>query len=166
MMLKMTAIIVAGTNLFLFSILDAGIKDVNNMGAAMAPAAYDTLRRHLDDLGMAPSDYDLILTGDLGRVGRSIVLDFFRRDGLDLSPVYDDCGVLLFDPKTQDVHAGGSGCGCSAAVLCSRLLNGVREGRWSRVLFCGTGALMSPVSCGQGESIPGICHAVTISGTR
>ena len=147
-------------------IVDAGIKDVNNMGAAMAPAAYDTMRTHLEDLGQAPSDYDLILTGDLGRVGRSIVLDFFRRDGLELAPVYDDCGVLLFDQATQDVHAGGSGCGCSAAVLCSRLLNGVREGRWRRVLFCGTGALMSPVSCGQGESIPGICHAVSISGTR
>ena len=147
-------------------IRDGGIRDVSNMGAAMAQAAYDTLCRHFEDLGAAPSDYDLIVTGDLGRVGRSIVLDLFRRDGLDLSPVYDDCGVLLYDQERQDVHAGGSGCGCSAAVLCAWILNGVSAGRWKRVLFCGTGALMSPTSAGQGESIPGICHAVAISGGR
>jgi stage V sporulation protein AD len=147
-------------------IRDGGIRDVSNMGAAMAQAAYDTLCRHFEDLGAAPSDYDLIVTGDLGRVGRSIVLDLFRRDGLDLSPVYDDCGVLLYDQERQDVHAGGSGCGCSAAVLCAWILNGVSAGRWKRVLFCGTGALMSPTSAGQGESIPGICHAVAIYGGR
>ena len=147
-------------------IRDAGITDVNNMGAAMAQAAYDTLRCHFDDLCLRPTDYDLIVTGDLGRIGRGIVLDFFRQDGLDLTPVYDDCGVLLYDQKHQDVHAGGSGCGCSAAVLCSWLLKGVSEGRWRRLLFCGTGALMSPTSSGQGESIPGICHAVAISSGR
>ena len=147
-------------------IRDAGISDVNNMGAAMAQAAYDTLRCHFEDLNLSPTDYDLIVTGDLGRIGRGIVLDFFRRDGVDLSPVYDDCGVLLYDQTRQDVHAGGSGCGCSAAVLCSWLLDGVRTGRWRRILFCGTGALMSPTSSGQGESIPGICHAVAISRGR
>ncbi len=145
-------------------IRDAGISDVNNMGAAMAQAAYDTLRCHLDDLSLAPTDYDLIVTGDLGRIGRGIVLDFFRRDGIDLAPVYDDCGVLLYDQGRQDVHAGGSGCGCSAAVLCSWIMEGIRGSRWRRVLFCGTGALMSPTSSGQGESIPGICHAVAIAG--
>ena len=147
-------------------IRDAGVTDITNMGAAMAPAAYDTLCRHFEDLGLSPSDYDLIVTGDLGRIGRSIVLDFFRRDGVDIAPVYDDCGVLLYDQDLQDVHAGGSGCGCSAAVLCAWLLDGMRSGRWKKLLFCGTGALMSPTSSGQGESIPGICHAVAISMTR
>ena len=147
-------------------IRDPGITDITNMGAAMAPAAYDTLCRHFEDLGCSPEDYDLIVTGDLGRVGRSIVLDFFRRDGVDIAPVYDDCGVLLYDQDRQDVHAGGSGCGCSASVLCSWLLDGMRSGRWKKLLFCGTGALMSPTSSGQGESIPGICHAVAISMTR
>ncbi len=147
-------------------IRDAGVTDITNMGAAMAQAAYDTICRHFEDLHLAPADYDLIVTGDLGRIGRSIVLDFFRRDGVDIAPVYDDCGVLLYDQERQDVHAGGSGCGCSAAVLCSWLLDGMRAGRWKRLLFCGTGALMSPTSSGQGESIPGICHAVAISSTR
>ncbi len=147
-------------------IRDAGVTDVSNMGAAMAQAAYDTLSRHFADLALTPSDYDLIVTGDLGRIGRSIVLDFFRRDGVDMAPFYDDCGVLLYDQGRQDVHAGGSGCGCSAAVLCASLLEGMRSGRWKRLLFCGTGALMSPTSSGQGESIPGICHAVAISSTR
>lgn len=144
-------------------IRDGGITDVNNMGAAMAQAAYDTLCSHFSDLQRTPTDYDLIVTGDLGQVGRGIVIDFFRRDGIDISPVYEDCGVLMYDAETQDTHAGGSGCGCSAAVLCSWLLDGVRAGRWRRVLFCGTGALMSPTSAFQGESIPGICHAVAIS---
>jgi len=146
-------------------ITDAGIMDANNMGAAMAYAAYDTIRAHLNDLNREPDWYDLILTGDLGSIGHGIVLDFFRQDGLDLSPRYEDCGMLLYDPDTQDIHAGGSGCGCSASVLCGWLLNGLRSGRWKRLLFCGTGALMSPASSGQGESIPGICHAAAISGT-
>ncbi len=147
-------------------IRDAGITDISNMGAAMAQAAYDTLRRHFEDLKLSPGDYDLIVTGDLGRIGRGIVLDLFRRDGLEMAPFYDDCGVLLYDQGRQDVHAGGSGCGCSAAVLCSWLLEGMKTGRWNKLLFCGTGALMSPTSSGQGESIPGICHAVAISAKR
>ena len=147
-------------------IRDAGITDITNMGAAMARAAYDTLCCHFNDLRLGPESYDLIVTGDLGRVGRGIVLDLFRRDGVDMAPVYDDCGVLLFDQERQDVHAGASGCGCSAAVLCAWLLDGMRAGRWKKLLFCGTGALMSPTSSGQGESIPGICHAVAISATR
>ncbi len=147
-------------------IRDAGITDAGNMGAAMAQAAYDTLSCHFQDLGLTPGDYDLIVTGDLGRIGRSIVLDLFRQDGVDMAPFYDDCGVLLFDQARQDVHAGGSGCGCSAAVLCAWLLDGMRGGRWKKLLFCGTGALMSPTSSGQGESIPGVCHAVAISAER
>ena len=150
------------TSVTIGRIRDAGITDANNMGAAMAQAAYETISAHLQDLGIAPNHYDLIVTGDLGSVGSGIVLDFFRRDGMDLAPVYDDCGLLLYDRESQDVHAGGSGCGCSAAVLCGWLLDGMRAGRWQRLLFCGTGALMSPTSANQGESIPGVCHLVRL----
>lgn len=143
--------------------VDAGITDANNMGAAMAASAYDTLSIHFSDTGFAPTDYDLIVTGDLGAVGHSIVLDFFRRDGLDLASNYNDCGLMIYAREEQDVNAGGSGCGCSASVLTGHLLNGMRAGRWNRILFAATGALMSPTSSQQGESIPGICHAVSIS---
>ena len=144
-------------------IVDAGITDGNNMGAAMAPAAYDTLSRHFKDTGRSPDYYDLIVTGDLGKVGHSVVLDFFRDDGMDISGIYNDCGLMLFDCNSQDVHAGASGCGCSAGVLCGHILNGMENGTYKNVLFAATGALMSPTSSGQGESIPGICHAVAIS---
>ena len=143
-------------------IVDAGIKDNNNMGAAMAPAAYETLKTHFEDTGLDPSYYDLILTGDLGSIGHSVVLDFFKQDGIDLSAIYQDCGLMVFSAE-QDVHAGASGCGCSAVVLAGHILNGMRSGRWKRVLFAPTGALMSPTSVQQGESILGICHAVAIS---
>ena len=109
-------------------IQDYGIKDANNMGAAMAPAAISTLQAHFRDLRRVPSDYDLIVTGDLGMLGRTIVLDQFRRIGVDLSPVYNDCGLLIFDTKSQDVHAGGSGCGCGASVLCGYLLDRLESG--------------------------------------
>ena len=109
---------------------------------------------------------DRIVTGDLGLIGRGVVMDFFLRDGLDIAPYYDDCGLLLYDRERQDVHAGGSGCGCGAAVLCGWLLEGLRSGRWSNLLFCATGALLSPTTVGQGESIPGICHAVAFSMTK
>ena len=131
-----------------------------------SPAAYDTIRTHLADTDRVPSDYDLILTGDLGSLGKEIVTDLFRRDGIDLSHHYEDCGCLLFDPKRQDVHAGASGCGCSALVLTGYLLPGLRAGKWKRILFCGTGALHSPTATMQGESIPGICHAVAITARR
>ena len=144
-------------------VMDKGVKDPANMGAAMAPAAYDTLRAHFSDTGRSPSDYDLILTGDLGQLGWEIVSDFFSRDGTPLSN-YNDCGLLLFEREAQDVHCGGSGCGCSAAVLTTMVLPGLQSGRWKRVLFCPTGALLSPVSTMQGESIPGICHAVVLEG--
>ena len=144
-------------------IQDKGIKDANNMGAAMAPAAYETLKAHFSDTGKKPSDYDLIVTGDLGQLGRDIVVDFFRKDGVALEDNYNDCGLLMFDLKKQDVHCGGSGCGCSAAVLAGHLLSGMRKGLWKNLLFCGTGALHSPTAIQQGESIPGICHAVVLS---
>ena len=150
------------THATLGKVIDKGIKDANNMGAAMAPAACDTLAAHFSDTGRRPSDYDLIVTGDLGELGKSIVLDLFRSDGVEL-PNYDDCGVMIFDLPAQDVHCGGSGCGCSAVVLNGYLLRGMAAGRWKKILFCGTGALLSPISSLQGESIPGICHAVAIT---
>ena len=143
-------------------IVDKGIKDANNMGAAMAPAAYATIQAHFQDTGRKPSDYDLIVTGDLGKLGWEIVFDFFHKDGMDLGNL-KDCGMLIYDLEHQDVHCGGSGCGCSVLVLSGLLLNGMREGRWKNILFCGTGALLSPTSTQQGESIPAICHAVAIS---
>lgn len=142
---------------------DLGIKDVNNMGAAMAPAAYSTLSALFRETGTAPKDYDLIVTGDLGLLGHGIVVDFFLKDGIDMRENYTDCGLLLYDRDGQDMHAGGSGCGCSAAVLNGYLLRGMREGRWKKIIFAPTGALLSPTSSFQGESIPGICHAVVLT---
>ena len=148
------------------TVVDYGIKDAANMGAAMAPAAYATLRAHFDDLGRSPEDYDCIVTGDLGAVGKAILLDLFRRDGVALDAVYDDCGVMIFDLERQDVHAGGSGCGCGSVVLCGYLLRKLQKGELKNLLFCGTGALLSPLTTQQGESIPGVCHAVAIEGGR
>lgn len=147
-------------------IVDKGVTDVNNMGAAMAPAAYDSISAFFRDTKTKPADFDLILTGDLGELGHSIVQGFFERDGVDMSKNYLDCGMLLYDRKKQDMHAGASGCGCSAAVLCGYLLPGLRAGKWRRILFAPTGALLSPTSSFQGESIPGICHVVCISAER
>lgn len=141
-------------------IVDAGITDANNMGAAMAPAAYDTLSAHFKDTGYTLDYYDAIFTGDLGAIGHDILQELFRRDGIELGMRYMDCGVLIYDLKTQDVHAGGSGCGCSASVLSGHILPAMERGVWKRVLFAATGALMSPVTCQQGCSIPGICHTV------
>jgi len=143
-------------------IVDAGITDANNMGAAMAPAAYDTIRQHFADTGRTPDDYDLIVTGDLGSLGHAVVVDFFKKDGVTMR-TYQDCGLMIFDRQKQQVDAGGSGCGCAATVLNGYLLNAMRAGKWNRILFCPTGALMSVTSSQQGESIPGICHAVAIS---
>lgn len=148
------------------SVLDYGITDANNMGAAMAPAAYETIRTHFDDLKLTPTDYDLIVTGDLGMHGKEIVLDLFRRDGIGIGGVYDDCGTMIFDLSRQDVHAGGSGCGCGSVVLCSYILHQMAKGKLKHVLFCGTGALLSPLSVQQGESIPAVCHAVSIGTER
>lgn len=141
--------------------VEMGVKDANNMGAAMAPAAYDTLSTLLADLGAQPKDFDCIVTGDLGHVGADILLTLLREDKIDLSPVYSDCGSLLFGDG-QDAHAGGSGCGCSAAVLCGPLLRDMQVGKIRRLVFAGTGAMMSPTSVQQGQPIAGICHAVVI----
>lgn len=147
-------------------IVDYGITDAANMGAAMAPSAYDTLSSHFKESGFQPTDYDLIVTGDLGSIGRSIVLDFFKEDNIDLSPNYNDCGLIIFSKDQEGINSGGSGCGCSAIVLTAHILKEMSEGKWNRVLFAGTGALMSTTSSQQGSSIPGICHAVTISNTK
>lgn len=144
-------------------IVDKGISDVNNMGAAMAPAAYDTLSAFFRDTKTKPEDYDRIFTGDLGLLGHSIVQDFFRRDGIAMTKNYDDCGLLLYDRVGQDMHAGASGCGCSASVLNGYIFSQLRRGVWKKVVFAPTGALLSPTSSFQGESIPSICHAVCIS---
>ncbi len=146
------------------TVTELGIKDANNMGAAMAPAAYATIRAHLDDMGRAPEDFDLIVTGDLGQLGKDILLELSKKDGLSLGGKLTDCGTLVFDPTTQDVHSGGSGCGCSAITLCSYLLTKLNSGKLKHILFCGTGALLSPTSTQQGLPIPGICHAVSILG--
>lgn len=143
-------------------VCDLGVTDMTNMGAAMAPAAADTIARYLQDTGTAPTDYDLIVTGDLGKVGSDLCRQLLERQGVTLGENYTDCGLLLFDRQRQDVHAGGSGCGCSASVLCAYLLPQMEQGALGRVLFCPTGALMSPTSSQQGESIPGICHALCL----
>jgi len=139
-------------------IVDLGIKDANNMGAAMAPAAADTLQHFFEDTKTTPQDYDLIVTGDLGKVGYDILVDLMGRNGYNMGDNYTDCGLLIYDRERQDVHAGGSGCGCSASVLCGHLLPQMQKGIYKRMLFCATGALMSTTSSQQGESIPGICH--------
>ncbi len=144
------------------TIVDAGILDANNMGAAMAPAAYKTLKAHFEDTGRTPDYYDMIVTGDLGAVGHDILEDLFRKNGTPLNTFYTDCGVLIFDRKKQDVHAGGSGCGCSASVFASYIMRGFEDNNWKKVLFAPTGALLSPTSSQQGDSIPGICHALAI----
>ncbi|MBR5089862.1 MAG: stage V sporulation protein AD [Ruminiclostridium sp.] len=144
------------------TIIDMGIKDANNMGAAMAPAAYDTIKTHFANTGTTVADYDLILTGDLGYVGSEILRDLFMQDGIVLGDNYNDCGLMLFDRDKQDVHAGGSGCGCSASVLCGDILERIKKGELRNVLFTATGALMSPTLVQQGESIPGIAHSVHI----
>jgi len=146
------------------SVVDLGIKDANNMGPAMAPAALSTIRAHFNDLGLSPDDYDLIVTGDLGQLGKEALLALSQREGLGLGGKLTDCGTLVYDLMKQDVHSGGSGCGCSAITLCGYLLDKLRKGKLKKVLFCGTGALLSPVSTQQGLPIPGVCHAVSITG--
>ena len=148
------------------TVTDLGIKDANNMGAAMAPSAYATIKAHFDDLKTGPEDFDLIVTGDLGQLGKEMLLELARGDGVSLGGKLTDCGTLVFDNTTQDVHAGGSGCGCSAITLCGYLLGKLNTGKLKKILFCGTGALLSPTSTQQGLPIPGVCHAVCITGGR
>lgn len=143
-------------------ILDGGISDAANMGCAMAPAALETLCTHFDDTNRGPDYYDLIVTGDLGHIGHEILTELAGKEGFDLTRNYHDCGMLLYDRNKQDVHAGGSGCGCSASVLAGHLLPKFKSGEIKRLLFAATGALMSPTTALQGEDVLGICHAVSI----
>lgn len=147
-------------------IVDYGIKDSMNMGAAMAPAAYSTISRNFMDFQVDENHYDRIITGDLGEVGRTVLLDFMAAGGYDLSKVHMDCGIEIYDSSSQDTHAGGSGCGCSAVTLSAAILNRIRSGEWKRVLFVPTGALLSTVSFNEGQSIPGIAHGVVIEHRR
>ncbi len=143
-------------------IVDMGITDSMNMGAAMAPAAADILLAHLQDTGRNPRYYDLIATGDLGTVGKELVIKLLEKEGYVLGSNYNDCGLMIFDNEKQDTHAGGSGCGCSATTFCAYIYKQLKKGLLSKVLFIPTGAMMSPTSSQQGESIPGIAHALAI----
>lgn len=141
-------------------ITDMGITDINNMGSAMAPACAETIRRYLTATSTAPDDYDFIVTGDLGIVGSRLLVEFLQKQNIDISTRHRDCGCMIFDSETQDTHCGGSGCGCSASVLCSYFLPMLESGQAENILFIATGALMSPMSLQQGESIPSIAHLV------
>lgn len=143
-------------------IVDYGIKDSMNMGAAMAPAAADTIITHLADFGRNADDYDKIITGDLGTVGQEILLDLTKAGGYDISSVHTDCGIEIYDAKKQGTGAGGSGCGCSAVTLSGHFLKKMEEAKWKRILFVPTGALLSTVSFNEGMTVPGIAHAVVI----
>lgn len=142
-------------------IVDFGLKDSMNMGACMAPAACDTIYQHLMDFGRKPSDYDKIITGDLGTVGQKALFDMMQEKGMDISKVHMDCGIEIYD-KSQDTDAGGSGCGCAAVTLSAFILKQLEEKKWKRVLFVPTGALLSKTSFNEGQSIPGIAHAVEL----
>ena len=142
-------------------IIDYGIKDSMNMGACMAPAAADVISQNFIDFGMGPQDYDKIITGDLGKVGKDILCDIMQAKGYDVSANYMDCGIEIYEEE-QNVQAGGSGCGCSAVLLAGYILKKLEEGSWKRVLFVPTGALLSPVSFNEGKSVPGIAHGVIL----
>jgi len=146
-------------------VVDMGIKDANNMGAAMAPAAADVLTRHLRDLNIQPSHYDIIATGDLGKIGSELLLQLMQKEGYNLQANHTDCGILIYDPKKQDVHAGGSGCGCAAATFAGYFYRQLKRGEIKRMLLIPTGALHSVATVQQGESIPAIAHAVAIEST-
>jgi len=142
-------------------VVDFGIADINNMGAAMAPAACDTILTHIKNVGLKVSDYDLILTGDLGKLGSEILVDLMERNNIILGKNYADCGCMMYD-KTERVFMGGSGAGCSASVLNSYVIKKLKNGKFKRVLLVSTGALMSTTTAQQGETIPGIAHAVEL----
>lgn len=142
---------------------DYDITDANNMGAAMAPAAADTIKAYLEDTNSQPSDFDLILTGDLGKIGTKLLIELLKGENIDISSVHDDCGLMIFDVDDKDFAAGGSGCGCSASVLSTYIMDKFSSGELKRILFVGTGALLSPTSTSQGYSIPSIAHLVELS---
>ena len=146
-------------------VIDAGVKDANQMGSAMAPAAVDTILNHLQDTGRTLDDYDLVLTGDLGYIGKDIAADLLIDAGLDRESVkrkYDDCGTMLYYREEQDVHGGGSGCGCSASVFSGNIISRMNRGELNKVFLVSTGAMLSTISPFQGESIPGIAHGVVL----
>ena len=143
-------------------VVDLGISDVMNMGAAMAPAAADTIVQHFKDTGKTPDYYDLIITGDLAEYGTKLLVELASKEGYEIGQITTDCGIEIFDPDSQDTHAGGSGCGCSAVVLSGYLYKELKQGKWNRILFVATGAMLSTGSSQQGETIPGIAHAVAI----
>lgn len=144
-------------------VIDKGITDISNMGAAMAPSAIDTLKRYFQNSNHSPKDFDLIITGDLGYEGSEILKDLLLGDGIDIRKNHTDCGLMIYNRESQDVHAGGSGCGCSAVVMASNIIPNIEKGKLQNVLFVGTGALMSPVSLAQGNSIPAISHLVHLT---
>ena len=141
-------------------VVDMGVTDINNMGAAMAPAACDTIKSFLIDTKTKPSDYDLILTGDLGKTGSQLLLELLQKENIDISRQHNDCGMMIYDIEKQDVHAGGSGCGCCGSVLCGYVLENMCKGKLKNILVAATGALMSPTANQQGESTPGIAHLI------
>lgn len=141
---------------------DYDVTDANNMGAAMAPAAADTIKAYLDDTGAKPDDFDLILTGDLGKIGKKLLIELLQKENIDISAVHDDCGLMIFDVDSKDFAAGGSGCGCSASVLYTYIMDKFEKGELKRILFIATGALLSPTSSNQGLSIPSIAHLVEL----
>lgn len=143
-------------------LVDYGIKAKDNMGACMAPAAADTIYNNLTDFGRTPEHYDKIITGDLGYVGQNALFDILKVKGYDISKVHMDCGIEIFDSSNQHTNSGGSGCGCSASTLCGYILQQIKDRRWRRILFVPTGALLSPVSANEGNTIPGIAHGVVI----
>ncbi len=145
-------------------IVDYGITDANDMGSAMAPAAADTIFRYLQDTHTTPQDYDMIVTGDLGNIGSALLLKLLNAQGVDISAQHHDCGAMMFDEHSQDTHAGGSGCGCAASLLCGHFLPLLERGQLRRILFAATGALLSPMTTQQGESVPGISHLLEIGG--
>ena len=144
------------------TVIDFGFRDSLNMGGCMAPAASDTISRHLTDFRRQPSYYDAIITGDLGRVGQRILFDLLGEKDIFISSRHYDCGLLIFDNDAQDTHSGGSGCGCAAAVLAAFILPRIVSGQWKKVLFVPTGAMLSKVSFNEGESVPGIAHGIVI----
>ncbi len=148
------------------NIVDLGVTDANNMGAAMAPAACDTIKSFFNDTKMKPSDFDLIVTGDLGFIGSKILYQLTSFEGINIKPKHKDCGLMIYDREAQDVHAGGSGCGCAASMLTGYFLPKLQSGRLNNILFVATGALMSPTINQQGESIPSVAHAVWISHSK
>jgi len=145
-------------------ITDYGLKDSQNMGACMAPAAAEVIYQNFMDFGVNADDYDQIITGDLGVIGQTILIDLLKEKGFDITDKHMDCGIEIFDNSSQDTHAGGSGCGCSATVLCSCILKKLEKKEYKKILFIPTGALLSPVSFNEGQSVPGVAHCVVIEG--